>query len=278
METPPLCSILVHLDGTERAEVRLRLAHRLAARFGSAVTGFFAVSPRVLAVLPPMGGLPPMPMAGGIDADHRAHAAAVFERLLQDHANRSDWHELRGEPVIESFIRRALTCDLMVLGQRNPRDVAGFDVPGDFVEAVMLGSGKPALVVPFSGRVSPTPEKVLVAWRPTRESARALCTALPLLQRAREVHLVACTDDGHDASPMSHLRDYLRLHGVERMKEHEAPQDRNVGEALLSLAERTGAGLLVMGAYGHSRARELVLGGATRTVLASATVPVWMAH
>jgi len=273
-----LRSILVHLDGTDRAEVRLRLAHRLAALHASSVTALFAVCPRVLAELPPMGGLPTGPMAGEIDPDHRAHAAAVFERLLQDHANRSDWRELRGEPVVESFIRRALTCDLMVLGQRNPREAAGFDVPGDFVEAVMLGSGKPALVVPFSGRVSPSPEKVLVAWRATRESARALSTALPLLQSAREVHLVASADGGDDESSTSNLRDYLHLHGVGKTHDHEALDDRHAGEALLALAAQIGAGLVVMGAYGHSRARELVLGGATRTVLESARVPVWMTH
>jgi len=278
-EMNTLRSILVHLDGTDRAEVRLRLAHRLAAMHESALTALFAVSPSVLAVLPLMGGIPSMPMAGEIDPDHRAHAAAVFERLLQDHANRSDWRELRGEPVIESFVRRALTCDLMVLGQRNPRDAAGFDVPGDFVEAVMLGSGKPALIVPFAGRVSPKPEKVLVAWRPTRESAHALTTALPVLQAAKEVHLVASADSEDPVPPMSRLRDYLRLHGIGQVQEHRALEDsRHSGEALLSLAGKIGAGLIVMGGYGHSRARELVLGGATRAMLESATVPVWMAH
>jgi nucleotide-binding universal stress UspA family protein len=119
---------------------------------------------------------------------------------------------------------------------------------------------------------------VLVAWRATRESAHALSTALPLLQSAKEVHLVAAADPDDPVPPMSALRTFLRMHGIERMHEHHAPHDRHAGEALLALAARVDAGLLVMGAYGHSRARELVLGGATRTVLASATVPVWMAH
>jgi len=275
----PLRSILVHLDGTDRAEVRLRLAHRLAALHGSALTALFAVSPSVLAVLPMMGGIPPMQMAGEVNPDHRAHAAAVFERLLQDNASRSDWRELRGEPVIESFVRSALACDLMVLGQRNPRDAAGFDVPGDFVESVMLGSGKPALVVPFNGRVSPAPDKVLVAWRPTRESAHALTTALPQLQLAKEVHLVASVDSEDPAPPMSRLREYLHLHGIVQTHGHGPLQDNShIGEALQSLAAQVGAGLIVMGAYGHSRARELVLGGATRTMLESSTIPLWMAH
>jgi nucleotide-binding universal stress UspA family protein len=273
-----LRSILVHLDGTARAETRLQLAHRVAAMHPCALTALFAVSPRVLAVLPLAGGLPPMPMAGEIDPEHRIHALALFERLMQEHTTRCDWRELRGEPVIESFVRRALTCDLMVLGQRNPMDSTGFDVPGDFVEAVMLGSGKPALIVPFAGRVPPRPEKVLVAWRPTRESAQALTTALPLLQAAKEVHLVASADGGDSVPAMPRLRAYLHLHGIGQMREHAALSDRHTGEALLSLAGEIGADLIVMGAYGHSRARELVLGGATRTVLESATVPVWMTH
>ncbi|MET3373500.1 nucleotide-binding universal stress UspA family protein [Variovorax boronicumulans] len=273
-----LRSILVHLDGTERAEVRLRLAHRIAAMHESALTALFAVSPSVLAVPPMTGGLPPMSMAGEIDCEHRAHAAAVFERLLQDQPNRSDWRELRGEPVIERFIRSAFTCDLMVLGQRNPRDTAGFDVPGDFVEAVVLGSGKPALIVPSAGRVGPNPQKVLLAWRPTRESAHALSTAIPLLRSAKAVHLVASSDRDDPAPPTARLRDYLRLHGIRQVQEHRSLEDRHPGEALLSLADKLGAELIVMGAYGHSRARELVLGGVTRTVLEAATVPVWMAH
>lgn len=273
-----LRSILVHLDGTARAEARLQLAHRLAAVHRGALTALFAVSPRVLAVLPMMGGLPPMPMGGEIDPDHRERALALFEHLLLQHPTRCDWRELRGEPVVERFVQRALTCDLMVLGQRDARDASGFDVPADFVEAVMLGSGKPALIVPLSGSASPQPERVLVAWRATRESAHALSTALPLLQSAKEVHLVAAADPDDPVPPMSALRTFLRMHGIERMHEHHAPHDGHVGEALLALAARVDAGLLVMGAYGHSRARELVLGGATRTVLASATVPVWMAH
>ncbi|SFQ60542.1 Nucleotide-binding universal stress protein, UspA family [Variovorax sp. OK605] len=219
-----------------------------------------------------------MPLGGEIDPDHRERALALFERLLLHHPTRCDWREMRGEPVIERFVQRALTCDLMVLGQRDTRDASGFDVPVDFIEAVVLASGKPALVVPLSGSASPKPEKVLVAWRATRESAHALSAALPLLQSAEEVHLVAAAGPDDPVPPMLALRIFLRMHGIERMHEHRTLQERNAGEALLRLATRVGAGLLVMGAYGHSRARELVLGGATRTVLADATVPVWMAH
>ncbi|BEP65040.1 universal stress protein (plasmid) [Variovorax sp. V213] len=276
----PLRSILVHLDGTARAEARLRLAQRLAQAHQCTLTALFAVTPAVLPTLALPGGLPAMPTRGPVDPEHRARALAMFERALQDSPVRSDWQELRGEPVTESFVHRALTADLMVLGQRNPRDATGFDVPGDFVEAALLGSGKPALIVPFAGEPSARLETVLVAWRSTREAANALATALPLLRNAKQVHLVGTADEspGGLAPAMAQVRSYLLMHGVGQMHEHPPLDARYPGKALLSLAGNVGADLLVMGCYGHSRARELVLGGVTRTVLDSATVPVWMAH
>ena len=278
MRTLP--SILVHLDGTVRAETRLRFAHQLAQAHGSALTGFFAVAPPVLPALALPGGLPAMPMRGPVDPDHRARALATFERALQDSTVRSDWQELRGEPVVEAFVRRALTADLMVLGQRDPFDATGFDVPGDFVEAALLGSGKPALIVPFAGEPPARLRTVLVAWRSTREAASALATATPVLCGATQLHLVCAAEDGpgDPLSGMAAVRDCLRMRGIERVHEHGLVEARNPGKALLSLAAEVGADLIVMGCYGHSRARELVLGGVTRTVLESATLPVWMAH
>jgi nucleotide-binding universal stress UspA family protein len=275
-----LDSILVHLDGTARAETRLRIAHRLAQAHESAVTALFAVTPPVLPVLALPGGLPAMPVRGRVDPDHRARALAMFERALQGSAVRSDWQELRGEPVADTFVRRALTADLMVLGQRDPFDATGFDVPGDFVEAALLGSGKPALIVPFAGESSVEFETVLVAWRFTREAANALATAASVLRKAEHVHLVCAAEEsaGDQARGAAAVRNYLLAHGIKRVQEHRSLDGRYPGKALLSLAGGVGADLVVMGCYGHSRARELVLGGVTRTVLESATLPVWMAH
>ena len=274
-----LRSILVHLDGTARAETRLRLAHQLAGAHQAALTALFAVAPRYLPLLPLAGGVPSIPEPAKIDPDHRAHALAVFERTRGAGAPESEWHELSGAPVIETFARRALGSDLLVLGQRDPVDAKGFDVPGDFVESVIIDSGKPALVVPYVGEATATPQAVLVAWKPTREAARALTAALPFLRGAREVHLVCADEDADYTQPVPlQIPKYLRLHGVEGVREHRWLTDRDAGNELLTLAADTGAEMIVMGCYGHSRARELVLGGATRTVLQSMTAPVLMAH
>lgn len=272
----PIRSILVHLDGTARAEVRLRLAHQLANEHRAMLSVQFAVAPIVMPVAVG-GGMAAIPVPDDIDRRHRDSARQLFERTLARDA--CTWHESAGEPPARSFVHRALLADLLVLGQRDPDDASGFDVPADFVEVVLMASGRPGLVVPYAGDFRNLPETVLIAWKPTREAARALAGALPFLQRARQVHVVCSGNDDVDArQAMAEVGLYLRWHGVGSVTEHLGLDDADAGNALLSLAADTGAELLVMGCYGHSRTRELVLGGASRTVLQAMTLPVLMAH
>ncbi|MDM0065046.1 universal stress protein [Variovorax sp. J31P207] len=270
-------SLLVHLDGTTRAAARLHLALRLALAWRARVSALFAVAPNHLALLPVGPGLPPLPPGEPIDAEHRRRAIATYQEACAVSDAPCEWLELTSEPVVETFTRQALLADLVFLGQRDPDDANGFDVPAGFVESIVIGSGRPALVVPFSGELASSPDIVLLAWKPTRECARALAAAIPFLQSARHVHLIE--EEGDESQPLSlKVRDYLYLHGIERVHEHaRLPQD-HAGEALLSTAADCGADLLVMGCYGHSRARELLLGGVSRTVLDSMTLPVLMAH
>jgi nucleotide-binding universal stress UspA family protein len=274
-----LRSILVHLDGSAHAEERLRFAHRLARLRSASLTAFFAVAPQYLPLLPLNGETLSSRMAGRIDPAHRAHAHELFQRARCWGDVALDWLELHGEPVIRSLARRALAADLLVLGQRDPKDASGFDVPGDLAEAAIIDGGRPSLVVPFAGAATPAPQTVLVAWKSTPECARALSASLPFLRAAGKVHLVCANDnvDETHSAPVE-LVPYLGLHGVDRVHEHRRLDDGNPGKQILSLASEVGADLIVMGCYGHSRARELVLGGASRTVLDSAQVPVLMSH
>ena len=273
----PIQSLLVHLDGTARAGLRLALAHRFAARCQARVSALFAVTPRHLPALPLAAGVQATTARGQIDLDHRLHAMAAFERARAESRQPCEWLELSGEPVIDAFARRALASDLMFLGQRDPDDASGFDVPADFVESVLIGSGRPGLVIPCKGPATIAPTTVLLAWKPTRECASALTAALPFLRGATQVHLIEEGRDETQSAP-GQVLDYLRLHGVTRVHQQLRLPERHAGEELLSRAADCGAGMIVMGCYGHSRARELVLGGATRTVLDSTTVPVLMAH
>lgn len=278
----PLRSVLVHVDGSPRAAARLLFAHDLCRLHDAALTALFAVAPRVAALLPEKAHhTATVPSFEQIDPEHRRAARAMFDRAMASGARASTWHETAAEAPVPAFIERALYADLVVLGQRDPLDTAAFDVPAGFVESVIIDSGKPALIVPYVGEASAAPSTVLVAWKSTRESARALAASLPLLQRARNVHVVASAQDASQgALALTAIEQLLRLHGIEDVRQHRGlgSLERDAGNGLLSLAADVGAGLLVMGCYGHSRARELVLGGASRTVLQSMTLPVLMAH
>jgi len=122
-------------------------------------------------------------------------------------------------------------------------------------------------------------QRVLIAWKPTRESAHAVTAAIPFLRHSKWIDLTIADERGAMAEQASALEDYLRLHGVQApIQRHSPVPSETPGDGLLSLAADVGADLLVMGCYGHSRARELVLGGASRTVLSSMTLPLLMAH
>jgi len=265
-------TILAHVDASPRAVVRLRLAEVLASRYDSKLTGAYAATPAAMMsglVLGEGTGLLAL-AAVQIDADNVRHARARFDQAGLGW--RADWRELTGDVPVPAFIRAALAADLLVLGQHDQSDSGGRIVPTDFAESVLIGSGKPAIVVPCAGDFTDVGRSVLVAWKPTRESARAIAAALPLLQMAQSVHVCAWDGDPREVEP------WLRRHGVTATLHREPDAGAEIGEMVLSRAADLGADLLVMGCYGHSRARELVLGGASRTIMDSMTVPVLMAH
>lgn len=273
--------ILVHLDGPRTAEARLALAHRLAAEHGASVTVLFASVSATMTIpyAPDLGGLAAETLVN-LDEQRRLAARQAFDAVRGRHpgvaARWTSTAEL-GAPLV--FARQALYADLVVLGQHDPSDTGLGSAPPQFVETVLSRSGRPAVVVPYTGDVSEHFETVLVAWKDTPEAARAVAAALPLLRRARRVHVLAwgwhpAEVEGGAMDPVQ----YLRAHGIESQWHDEGAEPHDIGEQMLSRASDLGAQLLVMGAYGHSRAREWVLGGATRTLLQSMTLPVLMSH
>jgi nucleotide-binding universal stress UspA family protein len=286
-----LRSILLHLDASPRSARRLALARELAAQHGAQLTALYASAPTLLSLplVMAQGMAEMLPMLREIDIAQRDTAKALFDREAANATPPMRWREWRDGRVIHGVAHEALCADLLVLGQHDgtDADATAVGVPPDFIPSVLLASGRPALVVPaIDGATRPASE-VLIAWKPTRESAHAVTAAMPLLQRAARIHLALAAppedidepaDDPTDEQAAA-LEGYLRAHDVRATFERHAPlADASAGEALLSLAADTGADLLVMGCYGHGRAREFVLGGATRTVLQSMTLPVLMAH
>lgn len=273
--------LLVHLDASPQAAQRLELARRIGQAQGAAVTALYAVTPRFVE-LPFAPEIGPGIAAALRDVDDglRLQARKAFDQELATPGWPVAWAEVRDDPVMGAFAQQALYADLLVLGQHDPDSQQASGVPSDFAETVMVASGKPALILPYTGR---PPELlggiVVIAWKAAREAARAVSAALYLLQRARRVHVLTWSGDDEpiDGNRLD-LSGYLKLRGVEAVWHEQGEAPQALGELLLSRAFDLEADLLVMGCYGHSRAREWVLGGTSRTVLRSMTLPVLMAH
>jgi nucleotide-binding universal stress UspA family protein len=275
-----LTQLLVHLDDSPRAGQRLTLARGIGQAHGAAVTALYAVTPSFM-------DLPFSPEVGPgisaalreLDDERLARAHAAFEQSLLTPGVDAAWAEVQGDPIIAAFAQQALYADLLVLGQHDPSGTPSSTVPSDFVESVMAASGKPALILPYAGDADTVGQTIVIAWKPTREAARAVSAALPLLQRAQRVNILAWSyEEEQIGGDRLDLDGYLKLHDVEATWHREGEEPAALGESLLSRAFDLDADLLVMGCYGHSRTREWVLGGTSRTVLQSMTLPVLMAH
>lgn len=271
-------SIAVHLDAAPRAAERLGLAQRLARRHGAQLTAVYAVLPTLMDF--PLGSgegiIAATSVMTEVDRRLREQAKATFDEAGVN--GRMRWSEVRAESALNDLCRQALYHDLLVLGQEEPGNFDSGPLPRDFVPSVITETGKPTLVVPYAGHFGGQAERVVVAWKPSAEAARAATAALPWLRNARQVHVAWRRDLRDEADPLPALVDWMKLQGVNSPIQQHHLGDIEAGEALLSLAAEVGAELLAMGCYGHGRMREWVLGGASRTVLASMTLPVLMVH
>jgi nucleotide-binding universal stress UspA family protein len=276
-----ITQMLVHLDATARSATRLEVACSIGKATAASVTALYAVTPAVLALpFVPEAGPSVATVLADIDEQRRATARAAFDKARVTLGVPLSWAEVGDSPVLAAFSRQALYADMLVLGQHDPSDAAASGVPADFPEHVIATSGKPALVLPYQATATAVGQTVAVAWKPTRECARAVSAAVPLLQRARRVHILSWpTGEDDITGDRLGLERYLKQRGIEPIWHREGIGEPNLlGELLLSRAFDLDADLLVMGCYGHSRAREWVLGGTSRTVLRSMTLPVLMAH
>ena len=272
-------SLLVHMDASPRCAVRLALARQLAREHdAAALLAMLALEPHPVPEPLPMDmGVPVF--RSDVDRDHRRRARDTFDLALASGDPAMAWVELPAVSPVWGMVQASHYVDMVVLGQRDPDDALTADVPRDFVESVVMESGKPALVIPHAGRFDSIGRNVLIAWKPSRECAHAVEAAVPLLQQARRVHAVSWGEDSFGPAETTFgIARALRWHGVECTEHRYAEEPEDLGEMLLSGAATEGSDLLVMGCYGHHRLRELLLGGTTRTVLRSMTLPVLLAH
>jgi nucleotide-binding universal stress UspA family protein len=169
-------------------------------------------------------------------------------------------------------------ADLAIIGQSNP-DRPETAVFNEIIEEVLFNSGRPVLMVPYAGTFEAIGRKVLVGWKSTAEAARALNDAIPLMRGAEQITIMTSDPaDGDGDEPVADIALHLARHGLTVLATHTISDGLRGDDILLNQAADTGADLLVMGAYGHSRMRERMLGGVTRGILQSATVPVLLSR
>jgi nucleotide-binding universal stress UspA family protein len=277
-------SLLVLLDQDPLCAARTQVAIGLARQHDCHLVG---VAPT---------GLIDLPMSAEVVVAQAEFSALAWD-ALRDQAERAtdrfrDACHAGGiksfEAVIDeaekapSLVRHAHCSDLTILSQADP-DNPGRRLEQGLVEQVVLYSARPTLVIPYAGRFETVGSNVMVAWDDSREAARALSDALPLLRTADTVQVTCWTEPGTGADDkdlrtrLAAVRQWLMWQGVSAETSVETSAV-DIADSMLSRAADSGADLIVMGAYGHSRLAERVLGGATRGLLRSMTVPVLMSH
>jgi nucleotide-binding universal stress UspA family protein len=272
--------LIVHLDPGPNLGPRLEAAIGLALAFEARVVAFCPVVEPAASLIE----LPPERLFGAWrDAEADRTLAAAVARAAQAGITLETWRETAAlERLPELFARRARHADLAIVGRPEAGpDAQGVGVPV-LTETAFLGTGGPALVVPPGITRALPPLRVLVAWDGSREAARAVHDALPLLRRAREVSVLVADPERLATKigekPGADLAAHLARHGLPVRVEVVKSGGRPLGEILLAQVEEERADLLVMGGYAHARLRELVLGGTTRHVLTHASVPVLLSH
>lgn len=273
--------ILVVFDTAGAVRRCMRPATCLAAAFGARLTGLFATSYPISAAFGDISGW--MQVAETYMAAQRGEASAAeaaFREMLAPRHLTGDWIYRENEATVNAIVLAAL-YDLVIIAQPDP-DPEGPGTAGLHPQDVVLGAGRPVLVVPYAGSFPTIGRQVMIAWNGSREATRALHDAMPVLKRAEAVTVVevkpAAAPDGPARVAATEVADALQRRGVAANAERLDGGGIAIHDLLLSRAADLGADLLIMGAYGHSRLREFVLGGVSRGIFQHMTVPVLMSH
>jgi nucleotide-binding universal stress UspA family protein len=276
-------TIAVSLNDIEGREALIAAALKLGQAFEAHVTGVYVV-PAVEVY--PTGGVDLMPQVfEGTRLYFQGHAAATkaaFEAAMEREGVGFGFEEIDSSSTLiaDDTIAAVRSADLALM-RSSAQETTGW-IEADLAERVVIGAGRPVLLLPRQGQTELAAGPALVGWNGSREAARAAFDAVPLLKLASEVKVVT-VDPASDPTlrgqiPGAGLAEALARHGIKATTEPYQAGGVGAGEALLRHGKDEGASLIVIGAYGHSRLREFILGGATLAVLAGFDRPVLMSH
>ena len=268
-------SILLHVhdDHGQQDRISVALDIALAHRAKVNCVQTWAVS-EFLAVAP-MSGLFPDVSYLRRDEQSDAEGRAALKHRLRDARAEGTWVAADGEPAA-AVLGASRLSDLIILSRKD--DSAGEGAaPLNIVADVVVHARPPVLVVPPAQAGFKSKGDFVVAWNGTAEVAHSLRLTLPMLKQAGNIVFVT-VNDGASELPASEGQRYLAAHGIESSTRSWSCNGRGVAHAIQKAADELSASCIVMGAYGRSRMREMILGGATRDLLSSATVPLLLAH
>lgn len=274
-------TILVHLPDARRAERLLSFAARLASAHDAHLIGLFVMPAQVLG---PAFGVGRGYLEAGLKAiKSQAEAIqAIFEQTGAGLQIKKEWRfvDPGHKPAQDVVMAHVRTADLVIVSQRDTswEDSLLLESPEDIV----MASGRPTIVVPNTGNVATIGKRITVAWNDRREAARATFDAMPLLQRADNVRLLWINPENERIDegdlPTVEIAATLARQGVKVTAAAAHGADSGVGELLLKELKSDNSDMLVMGAFGHTRLREMVFGGATRYIFKNLHVPVLLSH
>jgi nucleotide-binding universal stress UspA family protein len=270
---------VVNLSGRGPRDFAAEYATSIAAMFGAHITGVSFVYEPII----PDGAL------GGVPVDLIELQRQENSKVANDALSRFDAGVKKAGLSAETrlldatfggaatrFAQIARRFDLVAVGQAQRESGPADDL---LIEGALFESGRPIVVVPYIQRRGITLERVLACWDGSRTAARAIGDAMPFLERAKAVEIVIVAEERKSEEMTgANMSAHLVRHGVAASVKRVAKGDIAIQDALLSYAADSGADFMVMGGYGHSRLREFILGGVTRGILASMTVPVLMSH
>jgi nucleotide-binding universal stress UspA family protein len=275
--------LLVHLDDSKGCARRIDAAVRLAAQHGAHLTGIYPIVE--IPLLHYIREQIPPDLRASMAAEAQTLAERALEAFRQAAEARGVGHEGKIARALDTTLTSVLSMharcvDLLVLGQVDPDE--RLHVAHQRPEEIVLSCGRPVLILPHDGAHATLGERILIGWDGSREAALVVNQAMPVLRRASSVHVVSADPEstafGEGEASGADIGVHLARHEVKAEVKAIETGRMAVGDALLAFAEDHGCDLLVMGASARSRLRELVLGGATRTILKRMTLPVLMAH
>lgn len=273
--------ILVHLTLDPRNAARTQMAIGMARRFGARVSGLYTVPPPNVPYY--MGEyIPTELIQKQMDEAQKSSVGAKddFLRICADAGIEHRWLASDLAPV-EALRLASRSADIALVGQPdpNPTDPAAIPYGTDVLpHELALQAGRPILAVPHAGDFGEIGRRVLVAWNGKREAARALHDAMPVLRGAEVVHIVTIGAERKGRTPLSDIAGHMQRHGLRLETAIITSNGAKVGVKLLEEARARGCDMMVMGAFGHSRLREMVFGGVTETVLSNMALPILLSN